>query len=604
MNVTTFDSTKNHLLDILKNIADGKIQLPDFQRGWVWDDEHIKGLLASVSLSYPIGAVMLLQTGNNDIRFKPRLVEGVHSINGKQPEALILDGQQRLTSLFQSLFSDRVVTTRNDRKQPIRRWYYVDINKAVDEDVDREDSIVSLREDRIIPNFRGEPEFDYSTPDAEYKACLFPLNKLANYSEWRRNFSKYWNYDQEKAQLFDEFETRIIKRIEQYQIPIIALHSTTPKDAVCQVFEKVNTGGVALTVFELLTATFAVDDFDLRNDYVERRNVLHRHPVLKSIDSTIFLQAITLLATYHRHRAGGKAVSCKRSDILNLSLGDYQTFADQATDGFQKAARLLHSQKIFSDKDLPYRTQLAPFGAIMGFLGDKADLDGVKNKITRWYWCGVLGQLYGSSVETRFAKDLPEVVAWINGDSEPSTISDANFAPDRLYTLRTRNSAAYKGVSALIIRDGGHDFRTGSEISDQIYYDESIDIHHIFPKNWCIKAGIEPRQYDSIVNKTPISGKTNRMIGDKAPSLYLREITEKWDAQRSMERMEEILRTHLIEPRTMYNDRFAEFFEARRKTILTRVEQAMGKQLLQEMSAMEAEEIAQFVELPESESGR
>ena len=77
--MTTFDSTKESLLDLMQSIRQMKTQLPDFQRGWVWDDEHIRSLLASVSLSYPIGAVMLLHTGNEDVRFKPRLVEGVIS---------------------------------------------------------------------------------------------------------------------------------------------------------------------------------------------------------------------------------------------------------------------------------------------------------------------------------------------------------------------------------------------------------------------------------------------------------------------------------------------------------------------------------------------
>ena len=84
----------------------GNVQLPDFQRGWVWDDDHIPSLLASVSLSFPIGAVMMLQTGNPDVRFKPRLVEGLTLASPPEPERLILDGQQRLTSLFLALLSD------------------------------------------------------------------------------------------------------------------------------------------------------------------------------------------------------------------------------------------------------------------------------------------------------------------------------------------------------------------------------------------------------------------------------------------------------------------------------------------------------------------
>ncbi len=88
---TTFDSTKESLQDILGRVRTGKTQLPDFQRGWVWDDEHARSLLASISVSYPIGAVMLLRTGNSEVRFKPRLVEGVTLQTAVKPESLILD---------------------------------------------------------------------------------------------------------------------------------------------------------------------------------------------------------------------------------------------------------------------------------------------------------------------------------------------------------------------------------------------------------------------------------------------------------------------------------------------------------------------------------
>lgn len=116
---TTFDSTKEAMLDLLRSIREGKTQLPDFQRGWVWDDDHIKSLLASISLSYPIGAVVMLQAGGVDIRFKPRLVEGVEPKDGVQPERLILDGQQRLTSLYQALLLGRAVATTDGRKNPM-----------------------------------------------------------------------------------------------------------------------------------------------------------------------------------------------------------------------------------------------------------------------------------------------------------------------------------------------------------------------------------------------------------------------------------------------------------------------------------------------------
>lgn len=194
----------------------------------------------------------------------------------------------------------------------------------------------------------------------------------------------------------------------------------------------------------------------------------------------------------------------------------------------------------------------------------------------RWLWCGVFGELYGSANETRYALDMVQVVDWIdnNGD-EPKTIYDANFSPSRLNTLRTRNSAAYKGVYALLMDDNTKDWLSATKIDFSTYFSESIDIHHIFPVAWCNKNAIPRYDYDSIVNKTPLSGRTNRIVGGEAPSKYLERL--KRHAGVSEEEFNDILLSHVVNPVHMYNDDFYSFFEERKEQILSRIEQAMGK---------------------------
>jgi hypothetical protein len=607
---TTFDSTKESLQNILDDVREGKVQLPEFQRGWVWDDEHIRSLLASISLSYPIGAVMMLQTGNPDVRFKARLLEGVQLDPHPSPQRFVLDGQQRLTSLFQALCLDKSVATYDIRGRSIQRWYYLDMVKSLDPYSDREEAVLGFSDDRKVRNFRGEVIEDYSEKQAEYQHCLFPLTEIFNCADWRRGFNKFWHFDEEKIQLFDEFDEQIIKRFEQYHVPIIKLLKETPKEAVCQVFEKVNTGGVSLTVFELLTATFAVDEYDLREDWEGQRDSrgakvksgrvdrLRKQHVLGTLESTDFLQAVTLIATYnHKIKRPEVAISCKRKDILRLTLADYQAWAEPITRGFEKAAKLLHSQKIFTARDLPYRTQLVPLAALYTVLGVRADNDGARAKLLRWYWCGVFGELYGGATETRFAKDLPDVVAWIEGGSEPTTVTDSNFAPTRLFTLRSKNSAAYKGLNTLLLRDGGLDLLTGEAVDLLIYFADQIDIHHIFPREYCRKAGIEVKYYDCIVNKTPLSGKTNRIIGSNAPSIYLERLQN--SANISRERMDELIRSHVADPGAMRTDNFDGFFAARQKALLNRIEKATGKIINRDpviLSLQEADEYRETLE--------
>lgn len=597
--ITTFDSTKESLQDLLRDIKDAKTQLPDFQRGWVWDDEHIRSLIASVSLSFPIGAVMMLQTGNAEVRFKPRLVQGVTLTALPEPERLILDGQQRLTSLYQALMLSQAVLTRDVRGNEIKRWYYLDIKKALDPQGDRDEAIIGVPEDRKLRNFRGEVASDYSTTALECAAEMLPLHIVFDLSALTNWQMAYLQADpaqmQERLQRWNQLNQSVIQRFQKYQIPVIVLRKETPKEAVCQVFEKVNTGGVSLTVFELITATYAADDFNLRDDWRDRERRLRELRLLRGVQSDDLLQAVTLLATYERRQAGLTAnlpqqevagVSCKRKDILKLPLEAYQHWADRATTGFIKAARLLFGQKIFESRDLPYRTQLTPLAAIMAMLGDRADNEGVRSKLVRWYWCGVLGELYGSAVETRFAKDLPEVLAWIDGGPEPDTIRDANFTPARLMTLQTRNSAAYKGLSALLLREGAKDFRTGNTIEESIYFDDKVDIHHIFPQAWCAARKIDRRRYNSIINKTPLDAKTNRIIGGNAPNVYLARLQKSAEVDEA--RMNAILRSHLIAPKALRNDDYDAFFAAREKALLERIEQAMGKPIVRTMVEPEA----------------
>jgi hypothetical protein len=586
-------------LELLNSAKTGESQLPDFQRGWVWDDDHIRDLIASISRSFPIGTVMLLENGG-DIAFRTRPLEGV-AIEGREAETLILDGQQRLTSLFQSLMAGVPVKTRDAKGKEIERWYYLDIRKALDETVDREDAVRSIPADRMLrSNFGRDVELDLTTPEREYAQLMFPLAHVFDHWEWAECLREYHDHDAELSRLWGRFEREIILRFHTYQLPVIRLNRQTPKEAVCLVFEKVNTGGVSLSVFELLTATFAAvapPDFELREDWEGRRQRMHERQVLQDVANTDFLQGVTLLVTYAKRqthlRSGdpeerAPAVSCKRRDVLRLALDEYLEWADPLTEGFERAARFLHRERIYETKFLPYNTQLVPLAVVLTILGeDGIERPQVRDRLARWYWCGVFGELYGSTTETRFARDVPDLLAFVEDDTAvPRTIVDANLAPERLLTLRTRRSAAYKGVYVLLLREGALDFRTGETATDQNYFEQAVDIHHVFPKKWCSERRPKPVPadlLDSIVNKTPLTARTNRIIGGQAPSAYLRTLREKEGITDAAE--ERNLTSHLIDAGTMHEDDFEAFFEARQRALLERIGRVMGKQLIVEDSS-------------------
>ena len=565
------------ITDLMATVHSGKTQLPDFQRGWVWDDNRIKAIIASITNGYPVGAAMFLEYGNENIRFKYRVIEGSPSKN-VTPEELILDGQQRLTSIYTSLFSSGPVNTRTEKGQPIRRYYYIDMKKAVDSSIDRVDAIISIPETRqITSDFGRRVELDLSKADYEYERFLFPLNIILDpnkYAQWQMGFMQYYNYDPIASMLYTEFLTKVIVPIGQYTIPVITLDKDTPKEAVCQVFENVNTGGVSLTVFELVTAVFAMDDFELRKDWEERKHKYFSGDLLSVSSATDFLTACTLLTSYKK----GGTVSCKKKDVLNLSLSDYQSCADALSEGFLEAEKILQEERIFSSKDLPYTTQLIPFAVLCTLLADnnRIKITSIKDKLKQWYWCGVFGESYGGANETRYVYDVVGVMAWLdNPVIIPRTIKESFFNPGRLLSLQSRLSAAYKGVMALILKNHCKDFISGREMDFATFKSENIDIHHIFPKDYCEKQGYSKVKWNSVVNKTPISYSTNREIGGIAPSQYLSRIERK--GQVSSDVLDGYLESHFIDVSSCRTDDFSGYFIRRAIDILDAIENATGK---------------------------
>lgn len=594
--MTTFDSTKRSLPELLKDITTGKIQLPDFQRGWVWDDDHVQSLLVSIARSFPVGAVMLMETGG-EVRFQTRPVEGIDpNTVTKEPDHLILDGQQRLTSLTQAVGLDAPVDTRTAKGKKVRRHYYFDIRMALEGEDCLEDAVVAVDENRqTTKNFGRDVDLDLSTRQLECEQLFFPCDKILDPSDWLQDL---FVYHQEAMGEFLEFQKKILGAFSAYQLPVIELKKETSKEAVCLVFEKVNTGGVQLSVFELITASYAAEGYNLRDDWFgsdirkvpSRKARLENHELLADVESTDLLQAITLLHTHKRKQedlAAGKTgkqvrpVSAKRASVLDLPLEAYRRWADAVEKGFIEAAYFLKGECFYSRRELPYATQLVPLAAVLTLLENRWREPRIHAKLSRWFWSGVLGELYGGSVDTRIALDLEELMNWFKDDAElPRTVIDASFDPTRLESLRSRNSAAYKGINVLILREGAEDFFWKGDIQELDLQGVELDIHHIFPRAWCEAQAIPPRIYDGIINKTPISARTNRMIGGDAPSEYLARLQDHKQVQLDDEAMNDILEGHRIPTGALRTDDFHAFYQQRKNRLLEIIEKAMGKKPL------------------------
>ena len=575
-------SLDTDLSELMREVGNGKAQLPEFQRNWTWDDNHIIGILASLSQGYPMGAIMRLTYGNENVKFKYRTIEGVIA-PGVTPEYLILDGQQRLTSMFRATCCKDPVNTTTEKGKNINRYYYLDMKKCLDEDEDREDAVFSVPDDRRIKtNFDRDIVLDLSTKELEWEHEMFPLNIVFDSGareDWADGYKEYHHYEKPYLDRYKEFKSEVIETITGYKLPVITLGKETPRDAVCKVFENVNTGGVPLTVFELVTATFATYNFDLRKDWevcrdiIWGKNELLNTDVMYGVDETSFLTAITLFTTYH----APTMTTCKKKDVLSLSFEDYQANKGALLEGYKMAKTFLFKQYVFRMRDLPYTTQLIPLAAICAEIGKNTfNQPQTQNILSKWFWCGIMGEMYGGANETRYANDMEDVVNSIReNESQNRTINAAYFSATRLISLQTRNSAAYKGIMALLYRGSCHDFMQGTTIDIVKSMDEAPDIHHIFPEAYCLKINLPREKWNSIINKTPLLPESNRQIGGDAPGEYSKRIMKKAEIDKIELRSR--IESHLVNYDAFIQNDFNTYFIDRAKAIIKAIETAMGK---------------------------
>jgi hypothetical protein len=574
------DSPK--LQKVLENIESGVMQLPDFQRDWKWDDQRIRELIATVTLDYPLGVVMTLETGGRS-PFRARTLTGAEAGGSVNPSLLLLDGQQRLTSLFQALHLNRPVRTVDARNKELNRWYYVDIAKALGSPADRDEAIVSVPEDKVLrSDFARKVELDLRTTELECRAAHFPLHQVFDVKQvnaWQRKFVQM---DDANWDLWPRFEQQVLDNIQSFLIPMIKLEASTTKDAVC-------------SVFELLTATYAGDrEYEREHgDYYRlphawqdvKKSLATSYPVFGRMENGIedglsssdFLQAVTLVLTWERKQERrAAAVSCKRRDLLDLPLAEFRRLAPRVASAFEWVGEFLNQQCIVQAADLPYRTQLVPLAAVRAVLEDRTDDPTLLERITRWYWCGVLGEMYGGSTESRFTRDVEQLIAWAGtAEDAPDTITEAAFLSDRLDSLTTRNSAAYKGIYALLVKQGAVDwYYTEAPFTPGTLLQHSVDIQQIFPKSWFSRHRVNGRRASSIVNKTPLSYRASRSMTG-SPASYLTVLAQ--ESGMRPEWFEDVVATHLIDPVTLREDDFEGFYADRSKQLLDLVNAAMGK---------------------------
>lgn len=500
------DTNPRALKELLSEIRNQTTVLPDFQRDFVWEPGATQELIVSIANNYPAGTILRVRDSKRV--FACREFEGAPKLNGQPHTFLVLDGQQRLTSLYQAFYGVG------------EHRYYLNLKKLMAGD-DFEDAIFHVRATTRWAK-------DHESFDAQRKELILPLSVLkggaGGFLNWLLQVTNPLPPD-ERTQMLDaltKINTKWIQTIDDYHFPVVTLSAKTEPDALCTIFETLNRTGVKLSVFELLTARFWPQDIRLRELW---QRACDDHPIISDfeVDPYYVLQAIAL--------ATRGTPSCKRSDVLNLRAADISQWWPKVVAGMAQALRILRDDcGVALPKWLPYQTMLAPFAAVLAKVGqpNTPAAGAHREKLKRWFWCAVFSQAYESSPNSQAAKDVAMLTDWLVNDKLPETVATFKFDPKALRDVGPRQRSIYRGTICLILTNHARDFHTLSVITGKLIGDQGIDDHHVFPASYLEKhKGITAaRQRDCVLNRTLIDRTTNQIISDRAPSDYLAVIRD------------------------------------------------------------------------------
>jgi len=567
-----FETHPQPLAYLLEQIHNRNLALPDFQRDFVWNPSDTRDLVVSVASLYPAGSLLFLEQTGGQPHFKPREVKGAPELDGREPRALVLDGQQRLTSLYQALHG--VGEYR----------YFIDIDALIAKDSQGLEAALSYLTEK-----RAEKE--YGTIEKQAARLMLPLMSLRDpgFDEWldeiielREKADPEFDAKAFKKEVRAAYKTHV-KPLQDYSFPVVDLPRETTTEAVCKIFETLNRTGMKLTVFELLVARFWPKSISLRGLWDEARE---KHDILEDMDVDPFwlLQSICL-------RSGGPAPSVQRGDVLKLEAAAINAHWDEVAAGAAGALEMLRADcGIPSPKWLPYSSVIVPMAAIWPRVSGAhgPDEGAAREKLAQYFWCSMFSGAFDSSPNSAAVKHYQELGKWLDGGPEPDVVKNfaRSFDKDLLLEAKTGQRALYRSVVALTLRHGALDFHNRKKLDAKRLAEDKIDAHHVFPSaflrsQWEINGVPEAERLspDLVLNRALIDKKTNSRIQHRAPSDYLAEMDE------ALEALPTILNSHLLPAVSgtgFSNDDYQTFIYERQGLVIAELQVVTGRSLTEQ----------------------
>ncbi len=576
--------SKKKLLELVRKAYDGEVMLPDFQRNFVWEGRDIEELISSLLERMFIGTFLIQRVNPNDVPFKVIPIEGANKINDNftpRPEIIVLDGQQRLTSLFYALYSPDIPL--KNRVNPYA--FFIDLQELSKDNV--EDAVFSWskhwREYTLLVDDKG----NYKLPELQ-ESKILPLFFLSNESTfWKLWYSAFRNiFNENEAQKIENY----LRNIIDYQIHVLSIPLTGKLDDIVILFERINRTGIKLSIFDLLTARL-YKSINLRTEW---ENAFHKKNWLKQISSNDIKD--TRIPYYIiQGLALSEDMSIKARDIIKINP---EVLNEKS---WEKAIEILENKilsRLFdvSEYGVPDNKWFSYPSMISIWLGlflkaEKGEIDIDIDKINKWYWSVIFTERYSGSTETKQTKDFKDLVSWLRDSNKlPEIIMDIKSKIDVIkIDTKYSGSSLYKGIFNLLFRRGAWDFCEKDKIR---FSAKDLEDHHIFPSKFLEKNNVNVKK-DIVLNRTLILSSTNKKISNKAPATYIEEMIKIHESEK---KVKDILDKHFINEEMFnllmsvkkdstsdeINEKFEHFITLRESLIKDEIKKLIGVEKINE----------------------
>lgn len=507
------DLTIREILDLVPR---GQLRIPAFQRGFVWDPDQVAFLMDSIYKQYPFGSMLLWRT-REQLKHERHL--GPFRLPDRDPDfpvEYVLDGQQRLTSIF-GVFQTDI--------QPDETIPWSDIYFDLSADVHAQESqFVALSGGEVDPRRH------------------FPLKTLFNSIPYRRATAQFGDRDVERI---DEMQARFKEARIPYQ-----LLTTEDRARVAIVFARINRTGIPLDTLQLLTAWTWSEDFDLQREFDDLRDELARFGFAGvGEDSDLILRCCAAVI----------AGDASPSSLVELRGSDVRGRFEEVVNGLRGAIDFLRSNlQVQGLNNLPFSTLLVPLCVFFAAPGQQhiQMTDAQRQRLVRWFWRACFSRRFSSGVLRNLKEDIAAMSSLKTG--RPNTLGDfpvlvtADFFLQNAFRVNTVNTITFV---LMLAQKRPLNFVSGQPVAlaDVLRDYNRSEFHHLFPRAFLTSREVPAGQHGPLANFAFLSKADNVVLGGGAPSSY---------RTRMPAQVDNILAAALCPP-NLFDDDYAAFLRDR-----------------------------------------